>query len=40
MAIAFRKQVDADTEFALWRIEEDADTLYRQLQLNEQEEAM
>jgi 4'-phosphopantetheinyl transferase len=39
MAIAFKKQVDADTEFALWRIEEDADTLYRQLQLNEQEEA-
>lgn len=39
MAIAYRKQVDVDTEFALWRIEEDADTLYRQLQLNEQEKA-
>jgi 4'-phosphopantetheinyl transferase len=39
MAIAYRKQVDADTEFALWRIEEEADTLYRQLQLNEQEKA-
>ena len=39
MAIAFIKQVDADTEFALWRIEEEADTLYRQLQLNEQEKA-
>jgi 4'-phosphopantetheinyl transferase len=39
MAIAYRKQVDADTEFALWRIEEDVDTLYRQLQLNEQEKA-
>lgn len=39
MAIAFRKQVDADTEFALWRIEEEADTLYRQLQLNEHEKA-
>jgi 4'-phosphopantetheinyl transferase len=39
MAIAYRKQVDADTEFALWRIEEEADTLYKQLQLNEQEKA-
>ena len=39
MAIAFRKQVDADTEFALWRIEEEADTLYRQLQLNDHEKA-
>jgi phosphopantetheine--protein transferase-like protein len=39
MAIAFRKQVDDDTEFALWRIEEEADTLYRQLQLNDQEKA-
>jgi 4'-phosphopantetheinyl transferase len=39
MAIAFRKQVDEDTEFALWRIEEDADTLYRQLQLSAQEKA-
>jgi 4'-phosphopantetheinyl transferase len=37
MAIAYRKQVDEDTEFALWRIEEEADTLYSQLQLNEQE---
>jgi len=39
MAIAFRKQVDADTEFALWRIEEEADTLYHQLQLNDTEKA-
>lgn len=39
MAIAFIKQVDADTEFALWRIEEEADTLYKQLQLNEEEKA-
>jgi 4'-phosphopantetheinyl transferase len=39
MAIAYRKQVDADTEFALWRIEEEADTLHKQLQLNEQEKA-
>lgn len=37
MAIAFRKQVDADTEFALWRIEEEADALYQQLQLNNEE---
>ncbi len=39
MAIAYRKQVDEDTEFALWRMEEDADTLYHQLQLNEQEKS-
>jgi len=39
MAIAYTKQVDADTEFALWRIEEEADTLYHQLQLNDEEKA-
>ncbi|QJD97130.1 4'-phosphopantetheinyl transferase superfamily protein [Mucilaginibacter robiniae] len=39
MAIAYKRQVDGDTEFALWKIEEDADTLYRQLQLNDQEKA-
>lgn len=39
MAIAFRMQVDEDTEFALWKIEEEADDLYRQLQLNEREKA-
>jgi 4'-phosphopantetheinyl transferase len=39
MAIAYRKQVDDDTEFALWRIEEEAATLYKQLQLNEEEKA-
>ncbi|WP_158825256.1 4'-phosphopantetheinyl transferase family protein [Mucilaginibacter lacusdianchii] len=39
MAIAFQKQVDSDTEFALWRIEEDAVTLYNQLQLNDEEKA-
>lgn len=39
MAIAYKKQVDSDTEFALWKIEEDADTLYQQLQLNKQEKA-
>ncbi|WP_295767867.1 4'-phosphopantetheinyl transferase superfamily protein [uncultured Mucilaginibacter sp.] len=39
MAIAFNKQVDADTEFALWRIEEEAGSLYHQLQLNDEEKA-
>jgi phosphopantetheine--protein transferase-like protein len=39
MGIAFRKQVDDDTVFALWRIEEEADMLYKQLQLNEEEKA-
>ncbi len=39
MAIAYRMQVDNDTEFALWKIEEQADELYQQLQLNEQEKA-
>ncbi len=39
MAIAYRQQVDADTEFAIWKIEEEADELYKQLQLNEDEKA-
>jgi 4'-phosphopantetheinyl transferase len=39
MAIAFRMQVDDDTEFALWKIEEEADELYKQLQLNDAEKA-
>lgn len=39
MAIAYRQQVDEDTEFALWRIEETADELYRQLQLDDEEKA-
>ena len=39
MAIAYRQQVDDDTEFAIWKIEEEADELYSQLQLNEQEKA-
>ncbi|MGZ3946356.1 MAG: 4'-phosphopantetheinyl transferase family protein [Mucilaginibacter sp.] len=39
MAIAYRKQVDSDTEFALWKIEEKADDLYKQLQLDEYEKA-
>jgi len=39
MAIAYRQQVDDDTEFAIWKIEEEADELYNQLQLDEQEKA-
>lgn len=37
MAIAYRQQVDDDTEFALWRIEEQAEDLHNQLQLNDEE---
>ncbi len=37
MAIAYRQQVDDDTEFAIWKIEEDAADLYSQLRLDEQE---
>lgn len=39
MALAFTQQLDTDTEFALWKIEEDAADLYRQLQLDEHEKA-
>lgn len=39
MAIAFRMQVDEDTEFAIWKIEEQAADLYKQLQLNVKEKA-
>src|SRR5882762_7944694 len=39
MAIAYRQQVDDDTEFAIWKIEEQADELYSQLRLDEQEQA-
>jgi 4'-phosphopantetheinyl transferase len=39
MAIAYRQQIDDDTEFAIWRIEEEAEELYNQLQLDEQEKA-
>jgi phosphopantetheinyl transferase len=39
MAIAYRQQVDDNTEFAIWKIEEDADELYSQLRLDEQEQA-
>ncbi|HEY9196798.1 MAG TPA: 4'-phosphopantetheinyl transferase superfamily protein, partial [Mucilaginibacter sp.] len=39
MAIAYRQRIDDDTEFALWRIEEEAGDLYKQLQLDESEKA-
>ena len=39
MAIAFRKRIDDDMEFALWKIEEKAGDLYNQLQLNNEEKA-
>lgn len=39
MAIAYRQRIDEDTEFALWKIEEQADELYNKLQLNSQEKA-
>ena len=39
MAIAFSTRIDEDTEFALWKIEEEAQDLYNQLQLNDREKA-
>jgi phosphopantetheinyl transferase len=39
MAIVYRQQVDDETEFAIWKIEEEANELYNQLQLNEHEKA-
>lgn len=39
MALAFTQQLDIDTEFAVWRIEEEAADLYRQLQLDDYEKA-
>ncbi|WP_299497833.1 4'-phosphopantetheinyl transferase superfamily protein [Mucilaginibacter sp.] len=39
MAIAYRQRIDEDTEFALWKIEEQAEDLYKQLQLNDEEKA-
>lgn len=38
MAIAYRQQVDDDTEFAIWKIEEEAAELYGQLQLDKHEQ--
>ncbi len=39
MAIAYRQRVDDNTEFAVWKIEEEAEELYSQLQLDEHEKA-
>lgn len=39
MGIAYRKKVDNNTEFALWKIEENAEELYQQLQLDDGEKA-
>ena len=39
MGIAYRKKVDDNTEFALWKIEENAEELYKQLQLDAAEKA-
>jgi 4'-phosphopantetheinyl transferase len=39
MAIAYRQQVDDDTEFAIWKIEEEPEELYKQLQLDDGEKA-
>ena len=39
MGIAYRKKVDGDTELALWKIEENAEELYQQLQLDEEEQS-
>jgi 4'-phosphopantetheinyl transferase len=39
MAIAYSKHIDTDTEFALWKIAEDIEDLYAQLQLDEHEKA-
>jgi 4'-phosphopantetheinyl transferase len=39
MAIAYRQRIDNDMEFALWKIEEKAEDLYSQLQLNDEEKA-
>jgi 4'-phosphopantetheinyl transferase len=38
MAIAYRQRIDDDTEFALWKIEEKAEDLYNQLQLEKHEQ--
>lgn len=39
MAVAYSRQIDADTEFALWKIEENTDELYARLQLDDGEKA-
>jgi len=39
MAIAYWHRVDDNTEFALWKIEEEATELYKKLQLDSHEKA-
>ena len=39
MALAYRRQLDDKTAFAVWKIEESAEELYSRLQLNEEEKA-
>ncbi|WP_374165757.1 4'-phosphopantetheinyl transferase superfamily protein [Arcticibacter sp. MXS-1] len=39
MALAFQKQLDEKTAFAVWKIEESAEDLYSRLQLNSEEKA-
>lgn len=37
MALVYRRQIDEKTSFALWKIEETAEELYKQLQLDDRE---
>ncbi len=39
MAFAFQNNIDPETSFAIWKIEESAEELYAQLQLDEREQA-
>lgn len=39
MGIAYHKQIDSKTSFAVWKIEESAEDLYSRLQLNDKENA-
>lgn len=39
MGLAYQKQIDSKTSFAVWKIEESAEDLYSRLQLNDRENA-
>lgn len=39
MGLAYQKQIDSRTSFAVWKIEESAEDLYSRLQLNDRENA-
>ncbi|WP_407427219.1 4'-phosphopantetheinyl transferase family protein [Arcticibacter sp.] len=39
MGLAYHKQIDSKTSFAVWKIEESAEDLYSHLQLNDRENA-